>query len=220
LTFHRTQGVKAHGTWELPFGPNRALLSGAPGWVHRIVAGWDVSGIFSWNSGQPLSITTTRRTLDSRGNINTPDLVGALPAGLGKVRKGDGFVEYLNGLSTTRASLPNFGGNTTVAGRFTNQVVVDSAGNVILQNPQPGTAGNLGLASGIEGPGRLGLDMALQKRTRITEKTTFTIRADAVNVLNRPMWDNPNTDINSSSFGRITSAGGTRIIILNARVDF
>ena len=221
LTFHRTQGFKAHGTWELPFGPNRALLSGAPVWVHRIVEGWNVSGIFSWNSGQPLSITTTRRTLDSRANINTPDLAGVLPHDLGKVRRGDGFVEFFNGLSTERASLPNFGGNTTVAGRFTNQVVVDSAGNIVLQNPQPGAAGNLGLAlSGLEGPARLGLDIALQKRTRLTEKTTFTIRADAVNVLNRPIWENPNTDINSSSFGRITVAGGTRTITINARIEF
>src|SRR5204863_1810853 len=138
-----------------------------------------------------------------------------------KVRRGAGFVEYFNGLSTQRASLPNFGGNATVAGRFTNQVVVDSAQNIVLQNPQPGTAGNLGLAlSGLEGPSRLGLDMALQKRTRLTEKTTFTIRADAVNVLNRPIWDNPNTDINSATFGRITGAGGTRTITINARVDF
>ncbi|PYS34212.1 MAG: hypothetical protein DMG14_30090, partial [Acidobacteria bacterium] len=135
LTFHRTQGLKAHGTWELPFGPNRALLSAAPVWINRIVEGWNVSGIFSWNSGQPLSILTTRRTLDSRANINTPDLVGVLPDGLGKVRQGDGFVEYFNGLSTQRASAPNFGGNTTVAGRFSNQVVVDSAGNIVLQNP-------------------------------------------------------------------------------------
>src|SRR5207245_29140 len=68
LIFHRTQGVKGHGTWELPFGPNRTLLSGAPHWIQRTVEGWSVSGIYSWNSGQPLSITTTRRTLDSRGN--------------------------------------------------------------------------------------------------------------------------------------------------------
>jgi len=103
---------------------------------------------------------------------------------------------------------------------MTNQVVVDSAGNTILQNPEPGTTGNLSLASGIEGPGRLGLDMALQKRTRLREGTTFTVRADAVNVLNRPIWNNPNTDINSGSFGRITSATGARTITINARIDF
>jgi hypothetical protein len=221
VTFHRTHGVKAHGTWELPFGVNRALLAGAPGWVNRIVGGWDVSGIFSWNTGQPLSITSTRRTVDSRANINTPDLVGVLPDDLGKVRRGDGFVEFFNGLSTARAPLPNLGGSTTVAGRFTNQVVVDNSGNIVLQNPEPGRVGNLGLSlSGVEGPGRFGLDMALQKRTRISEGKTFTIRADAVNVLNKPIWDNPNTDINSASFGRITGAGGTRTITLNARIDF
>jgi len=73
---------------------------------------------------------------------------------------------------------------------------------------------------GIEGPSRLGLDMALQKRTRLRENAMFTIRADAVNVLNRPIWSNPNTDINSASFGRITTATGSRTITINARVDF
>jgi hypothetical protein len=189
--------------------------------LHRVVEGWSVSGIFSWNSGQPLSITSTRRTIDSRGNINTPDLVGVLPDGIGKVRKGEGFVEFFQGLSTPRAPQPNFGGNAILPTRFTNQIVVDSAGNTILQNPEPGKTGNLGLSlAGIEGPARFGLDMALQKRTRINEGMMFTIRADAVNVLNRPIWNNPNTDINSASFGRITGAGGTRTVTINARVDF
>jgi len=221
VTFHRTNGFKAHSTWELPFGPNRRLLGNAPGWVHRLVESWNFAGIFSWNSGQPLSITSTRRTLDSRGNINTPDLVGALPDSLGKVRRAEGFVEFFEGLSTQRAPLPNFGGNTTVAGRFTNQAVVNSSGNIVLQNPQPGMAGNLGLTlSGLEGPGRLGFDLALEKKIRFAERKTFTIRADAVNVLNRPIWNNPNTDINSASFGRITGAGGTRTITINSRIDF
>jgi hypothetical protein len=221
LIFHRTHVVKAHGGWDLPFGPNRLLLANAPNVVQRIIEGWNVSGIFSWNSGQPLSFTSTRRTLDSRANANTADLVGTLPKDLGNVRRADGFVEYFAGLSTQRAPSPNFGGNATVANRFTNQVVVDKSGNIILQNPAAGTAGNLSLAlSGLEGPGRLGLDMALQKRTRLTERTTFTVRADAVNVLNRPMWDNPTTDINSTTFGRITTATGARTVVINARVDF
>ena len=231
LIFHRTHTFKTHGTWDLPFGPNRPLLADAPSWIQRVVEGWNVSGIFSWNTGQPLSITTARRTLDSRGNgtttlsVNTPDLVGKLPDGLGKVRKGDGFVEYLQGLSAQRAPTPDFGGNAAVANRFSNQVIVDNSGNIVLQNPQPGTAGNLGLAlSGLEGPARLGFDLALQKRTRLRERTTFTIRADAVNVLNKPIFDNPNTDINSTSFGRITqhplNTTGARTITINARIDF
>jgi hypothetical protein len=62
--------------------------------------------------------------------------------------------------------------------------------------------------------------MALTKRVQIAERKSFTLRANVVNILNTPQWDNPNVDINSSSFGRITSATGTRTVTLNARIDF
>jgi hypothetical protein len=221
IGFHRTHQFNTHGTWTLPFGPGQALLAGAPSWMHRIVEGWDLSGIFSWTSGEPLSFTSTRRTLGNRSNSNTADLVGVLPENLGKVRVRDGFVEYFEGLSTERASLPDFGGHERVAGRFTNQAVVDAAGNIVLQNPQPGTTGSTALNLPlIEGPSRIGLDMALSKRIRIGEGKSFTIRADAINFLNTPLWDEPTTDINSGNFGRITDATGSRTFTLNARIDF
>ena len=62
--------------------------------------------------------------------------------------------------------------------------------------------------------------MALSKKVRITEKTMFTLRADAINILNKPQWGLPNTNINSTTFGRITTATGSRVVLLNARVDF
>jgi hypothetical protein len=62
--------------------------------------------------------------------------------------------------------------------------------------------------------------VALSKGIQIGETTMFTIRADAINILNKPQWNNPNTDINSSNFGRITNAGGTRTFIISARIDF
>ncbi|MBI2151031.1 MAG: hypothetical protein HYU27_10580, partial [Acidobacteria bacterium] len=220
IGFHRTHQFNTHGTWALPFGPGRALLAGSPSWVHRIVEGWDLSGIFSWTSGAPLSFSSTRRTIGSRSNSNTADLVGAVPQNLGAVLVGDGFVEYFEGLSTQRAPLPNLGGHARLTGRFTNQVVVDRSGNIVLRNPEPGTTGTTALnLPGIEGPSRLGLDMALSKRVRIGEGKSFTIRADAINFLNTPQWNNPTTDINSGNFGRITGASGSRTFTLNARID-
>jgi hypothetical protein len=63
--------------------------------------------------------------------------------------------------------------------------------------------------------------MALTKRLRLTEKTMFTLRADAINILNKPQWDIPNTNINSTSFGRITNTvRAARTVLINARVDF
>jgi hypothetical protein len=48
----------------------------------------------------------------------------------------------------------------------------------------------------------------------------FTLRADAVNVLNKPQWGAPTMSFNGTSFGRITSALGNRTVTLDARIDF
>jgi hypothetical protein len=62
--------------------------------------------------------------------------------------------------------------------------------------------------------------MALSKKVSLGETRSFTLRADAINVLNRPIWGNPNLNINSNTFGRITTATGNRTLTFNARVDF
>jgi hypothetical protein len=219
LDIDRTHIVKANGSWDLPFGAGHALLADAPSVVQRIVEGWQFSSTMSWVSGAALGFTGVN-TLSQRAT-NTADQVGDLAKNIGKVEKGDGFVQYFSGLSVRQAPLPNFGGDTNLAGRFTNQVVVDSSGNILLANPAPGTTGNTpGNVPGITGPANFGLDMALRKRIRIGESKSFEIRADAINALNRPVWGTPNTNINSASFGRITTATGNRTITFNARVDF
>jgi hypothetical protein len=221
ITFDRSHQFKANGTWSLPFGPNRALLSNAPQWIQRTVQGWEVSGIFSWLAGAPLTFTSPIKTLGIRANVNTADLVGAIPSNAGDVQVGKGFVQYFSGLKTQVAAMPNFGGDTSLPGRFTNQVVVDGSGNIILQNPQPGTTGSTAVnLPTVKGPGATGFDMSISKRIPLREKTTFTLRADAINILNKPQWGLPDTNINSSTFGRITSATGSRAVLLNARVDF
>ena len=227
LSIDRTHVIKANGAFDLPFGPNRMFLSGAPAVVQRVVEGWQLSSVFSWISGAPLTFVpgtiATPFMLGTMGfrTANTADVVGSLPKGAGTVEKGNGFVQYFSGLSAKQAPLPDFGGDPNLPGRFTNQVVVDKSGNIVLKNPEPGTTGNTAIAMpGINGPSSLGLDMALSKKIRIAENKMFTIRADAVNFLNRPIWGNPNTNINSTTFGRITTATGNRTITFNARIDF
>jgi hypothetical protein len=223
LNIDHTNNFQAHGTYELPFGPDRKFLSKAPSWAQRIVEGWDVSGIMSHVSGDPLSFTSTLNTIAFASSVNTADLVGSIPKGIGGVRKESGFVDYFhNSLSTSAAPMPNFGGDTSLPGRFSNQVVSDRAGNIVLQNPMPGKTGNTAVGfPSLRGPGMLNLDMALSKRIRIGENNRmFTMRLDAVGFLNRPIWADPTTDINSTAFGRITTASGSRVVTLNARVDF
>ena len=53
----------------------------------------------------------------------------------------------------------------------------------------------------IEGPPTVGFDMNMIKRVRITETKEFEVRVDAVNVLNHPIFGNPNTNSIASAAG-------------------
>ncbi|HLH31046.1 MAG TPA: hypothetical protein VKY31_07570, partial [Terriglobia bacterium] len=226
LSVDRTHVIASNATYDLPFGPNRLLFANAPGFVQRIVEGWQLSSIASWQSGAPLSFNATGFGLTGPGTLynsaqNTLDLVGAFPKG--DVTKGNNVVQYFSNLKIQKV-VPTFNAdNSTLQGVYTNQVAVDPSGNVIFQNPTPGRIGNMSLNSGqIRGPGMLSLNAAITKSVRISEGKTFTLRADAVNVLNKSQWSNPNTNINGSTFGTITSVVGNvgRLVTLNARIDF
>jgi len=185
-------------------------------------------------SGSILSMSGTQ-------SVSVPDLVGPLSRSLGQVQKGNGFVQYFQGLSSVPAALPNFGSDpANLKAVYGARAIVDSSGNPVLMNPQPGHVGTLGLRY-LTGPGHFMVNMGIGKRTQIRENVAFTLRADMLNALNHPQWGDPEMNINSASFGRIscsistaatTTANTTcaatqsqtqtsaRTILINARIDF
>jgi hypothetical protein len=244
LSFDRTQTVNAHGSWELPFGPGKPFLTGTPALVRRAVEGWSLSSITSFTTGAPLNLTggisgVSGSILSMSGtqSISVPDIVGPLSRSLGRVQKGNGFVQYFPGLSSVPAPLHNFGSDpANLKAVYGARAVVDSSGNPILVNPQPGKVGTLGLRY-LTGPGHFLVNMGIGKRTPIRENVAFTLRADILNAFNHPQWGDPNMDINSASFGRISCSVSTpatttanttcsavqtsaRTILINARIDF
>jgi len=70
--------------------------------------------------------------------------------------------------------------------------------------PAKGTWGNLGRNIG-RGPGYYEIDTALQKRFRLTERFALNSRAEAFNLFNHPIYDNPSGNLSSGGFGQITS---------------
>jgi outer membrane receptor protein involved in Fe transport len=67
--------------------------------------------------------------------------------------------------------------------------------------------GNLG-RNVIIGPGFANVDFAVVKNTKLTERLTWQVRADAFDLLNTTNFGQPNSTVGSSTFGLIT--GGTR----------
>ena len=100
------------------------------------------------------------------------------------------------------------------------KAIADSTGRIIAVNPAPGTIGTLS-PSYLQGPGYFRFDVNLIKRIQIRESKELVVRGDAINVLNHEVFNNPNTDINSTDFGRITESGANaRIIALSMRLNF
>ena len=234
LGYHRTHMFSTNGTYELPFGPGRPLLSNAPRFVQRLAERWQLGGIFSWTSGAPLNITTPLQTVTNSTSatstnpvtsvtVTTPDVVGDFPKSFGKVTKVANGVTYFPGIQ--QINDPSLAGVTTangLNGQFSNKAIADSQGRLLLVNPVPGRNGTLGL-KWVEGPPLVGFDANLIKRVRMTETKEFEFRIDVVNVLNHPVFSVPlpaNLSINSTSFGRITLASGNRRFTMGARLNF
>jgi hypothetical protein len=164
-----------------------------------------------------LSLSAGRSTISTTSAV--ANIVGDFPKSTGKVTRTAGRPVYLEGF--TQINDPGIGNITDQDGLragYNLRAIVDSNGEVVLRNPEPGDPGG-GLAW-LKGPSSLRFDMNLQKRFRIDENTNFELRLDAINVLNSPNFGNPNTDINSGNFGQITNASGERIVVVNTRINF
>jgi hypothetical protein len=61
----------------------------------------------------------------------------------------------------------------------------------------------------LRGMGKNQLDANIVRRFNVREKKTLEVRIDMINALNHVLWDNPNTDINSTNFGRTTTQWNT-----------
>jgi hypothetical protein len=235
LSFDRAHQLTSNGTYQLPFGTGYRLLGNAPGWVQQIINKWQLGAIMNFNTGAPLSLTTAAPTAAGAPGVGSttsgtqtisnvqaqPNVVGALPKDMGKVTKIGNGVVYFNGF--TQITDPGLANVTTLNGlstAYSNKAIVAPNGQVVLVNPQPGEVGSLGLTT-IKGPSSLGFDMNLIKRFNIDEHRQFEFRLDAINVLNHPNFGTPNTNINGvNTFGRITTATGSRRFVINTRINF
>jgi hypothetical protein len=69
----RTHILSANGLYELPFGRKRRFASGIPAVADAVLGGWQLSAIYQFISGSPLSFTVSGATLgngyNTRGNL-------------------------------------------------------------------------------------------------------------------------------------------------------
>jgi hypothetical protein len=109
---------------------------------------------------------------------------------------------------------------TSITGQRVNQLMLNPYGDKTAKNylnpaafalPAMGTIGNMGRSS-IAGPGTWQFDAALSRTFQMSETQRVELRAEAFNITNSFRMENPTTNLNSNTFGQITSAKDPRIM--------
>lgn len=195
--------------WELPFGQGQRFLSSASPLVHGLVGGWQLSAILLLQSGPHL----------------TPTVSGVDPSGSG------------SGLSQTqRPDRVADGGldNPTKDQWFDTGAFVcpgQTYATPCRIGINPGTDlapigrfGNAGVGI-LTGPGTANLSLGLVKAIPVTGGVRVEAGVSFTNILNRENLADPNLNMSSRDFGRITSVrtselGGSRTGQVSLRVRF
>lgn len=211
--------MRSNWIYELPLGRNKSFLSNS-GFLDKIVGGWQLGGIFNVFSGSPLQISAGGTTSYNNWDDNTPVNFGPIDPNMGTPTvTGNGVVYFTNLVQTLDPQTANL--PASLRARSTRQAIrVGGAdGPLLLANPLPGQLGPMNQRA-LYGPMTFRFDANVIKTVRITERVNFQFNAILENALNTPVWGDPNLNINDLNFGRITTAGGNRVVVLGGRINF
>jgi hypothetical protein len=159
--------INISSIWELPFGKGRKYLSGSGGIGSRLAGGWEVSGIWSLQSGFPLAW---------------------------------GNVIYYGDPSNIRRPL----GERSPAAWFNVANFETASARQLLGNQVRTWPFRFGT---LRGPRQNNVDLAIIKRTTISEGKMFEFRAEALNAANHPLFPGPNMSQTTAQSTRDTGFG-------------
>jgi len=207
-----THVFKANGVYELPFGPGKRFLN-FDGFLGKVFGGFQLSGLYRQQTGRPINILTGLGTTAEpyRGTLNRSN------------RSSVNTVNTNLSISELQARTGLFFNPVTGRPQLFDPSLIGPDGRAnpaFFQNPGAGQIGTL-QQTPVSGPGFWNADMALIKRTPITENTNIELRLEAFNVFNHTNFSVAESQsINSSSFGRISSTFDPRILQFAFKFNF
>jgi hypothetical protein len=218
LSYDRPNVITSSAIFDVPLGPGKKYLSSTHGPMARVVERWQTAVIFDKYSGTPTTFTDSAGYTFNNTTVAEAAANGPLPTG--SVHIVGNNVEYFNNLTqVTDPSAKNL--PSSLQSQSALFAVQNAGGQTILQNPALGTLGGLS-PTAYRGLGTFLFNAQLSKSILISKEHNFTLkfRADAINLLNHPIWTTPSLNIDSTSFGLITAATGARTFNLSVRLEF
>jgi hypothetical protein len=176
----------ANFIYELPFGRGRMFGTDAGGALDAIIGGWSVTGIVTARSGLPFHLTTSSFPVGFVFNspaVLTGNNPGALVGNIQDTPGGQ--IQFFSDPTAV------FDPNNPLAGA--------------LRNPFGAEIGNRNV---LRGPAFWNVDLAVLKNFKMpwSENHRLQLRWEMYNAFNHNNFNLPATNINSTTFGTITSS--------------
>jgi hypothetical protein len=196
--FDLRQAFSISGAWDLPFDK---MWVGGP---KALVGGWTLAPIVTYHSGFPLDIFAGLSTSDG-----DPGPAGDGQAGLVRADLVGNSIATLNPRtwSTINGNAANYWFNP---GNFSNTRALALDGQAQIYASQlvgQFTYGSLP-RNAFRGPGFVNTDVSLAKHFRVHESAEVIFSADAFNIFNHTNFATPDTNIDSPTFGTVSSVVG------------
>ncbi len=191
------QVLTVNYSYALPFGHGQPLFASAGGLLNQIISKWQLSGISTFQTGQPFSVTYSAPGSPVGQVSGRADRV----PGVSLYPSHKSLNEWFN--PSAYAPPPCY--NSVTSGTNCQAVFNAGQGAGVTTYASYGNSGyNM-----LRGPAFQDWDMSLQKNIQWHEHYNVQLRADSFNVFNHPNFATPNSSISNSNAGTITSTSGT-----------
>jgi hypothetical protein len=175
--------------YNIPLGP-----LGANHYVKSVIGGWQVSAIYSFETGMPLGITGT--------GCNVPGIVSTCMVSLAPGYSGSAVLSAVGS------------GNAHTGIYLDKHAFVDPAAYTFGNEPRSAPYG-------LYAPTTWEVDSTLRKTIPIHDSINFQLAADFFNTLNNVVFAAPATNIDSATFGTVTSTQNLpRHIQFSGKINF
>lgn len=221
--FDQSHRFNVLASYDLPFG-NGQRFGNTNGWLDKVIGGWNIGSTLSFGTGAPITITDARGTLNRAGRSGRQTALTNLTTE--QLKDLSGIFRTPNGIFFLPPEVlgrnPDGTINTAIGGtgRGANGFGSPNFDGQIFFNNLPGTTSGLQRAI-LTGPTVYNVDLTFIKRIVVTERAKVKIQADMFNAFNHTTFvPGQFQDVNSTNFGRITTAFAPRVIQVALRVEF
>jgi len=188
----RRQQFRFSYVWDMPIGRGRQFLGNIPRPLDFVIGGWQLAGITTMLTGARLSPSYSNADPAFTNQFSgRPDRIGNGNYDSGEMR------------GSIKSGRPIFDGSSFVVPATGRGFYGNSARTVLT------------------GPGTATWNMGIHKNWLVLgDRAQAQFRWEMHNAFNRPNFSNPNLNIQSGSFGLVTTAGSGRAMLFGLRFDF